>query len=75
MSLAVIRVLWGTVVVQVKDPVPFHAHTKIETPHAPRATPGGRLGVKQLVRQYTRMALGAVGAAAAAAEAPPRRRR
>jgi AcrR family transcriptional regulator len=37
--------------------------------------PGGRLGVKQLVRQYTRMALGAVGAAAAAAEAPPRRRR
>ena len=37
--------------------------------------PGGRLGVKQLVRQYTRLALGAVGADAAAAAARPRRRR
>ena len=36
--------------------------------------PGGRLGVKQLVRQYTRLALGAVGADAAAAAARPRRR-
>ena len=37
--------------------------------------PGGRLGVKQLVRQYTRLAMGAVGADAAAAAARPRRRR
>ena len=37
--------------------------------------PGGRLSVKQLVRQYTRMALGAVGADPAAAETAPRRRR
>jgi AcrR family transcriptional regulator len=37
--------------------------------------PGGRLSVKQLVRQYTRLALGAVGADAAAAAARPRRRR
>lgn len=37
--------------------------------------PGGRLSVKQLVRQYTRLALRAVGADAATAAARPRRGR
>ena len=37
--------------------------------------PGGRLGVKALVRQYTKMAFGGVGADPALAQAASRRRR